>query len=226
MEGKTRLGQINRIKSKYKLKFEPVLMNNIFNNQEFKSRLEAIRSIFNKSEDLKEAAKKTILINKQAQEEKSGFGYALEEVALIMDYDIKVGPPRETFFDHLAKDLGASLCGIYLRPTYPLGLDFDFFINNPEIEEYGLTPYKAGSNKMQDQRVVIGKTSEQTIRELIEKSYVPRSILLANPILDLTCIVAMGEQTEIEELNSKIQELMNNREALANRLFKLIKEVV
>ncbi|KKW30120.1 MAG: hypothetical protein UY74_C0051G0008, partial [Candidatus Kaiserbacteria bacterium GW2011_GWC2_52_8b] len=88
----------------------------------------------------------------------------------------------------------------YLRPTYPLGVNFDYFINHPEIEKYGLTPYKAGSNKMQDQRIIIGKTSAQNIRDLIEKSYIPRDILLANPILDLACIVAMSEQIEIQEL--------------------------
>lgn len=220
---KTRLNQINKIKSKLGLKFKPILMSDTFKNTKFRKRLRTITQIFNKSEELKEIAKKTILVNRQSQEEKAGFEYVLEEVALIMDYDIKIGPPREVYFDQLARELGASLCGIYLRPTYPLGVNFDFFINHSEIEEYGLTPYKAGSNKMQDQRIVIGKTSEQMARSLIEKTYIPRDILLANPILDLASIVAMGEQTEIEEMNSLMQELMNNRGMLVNRLLKLIK---
>ena len=218
-EANARLDQINKIKSKLELKFEPVLMSDVFENSEFKKQLETITPIFNKSEELKELAKKTILQNRQAQEEKTGFEYTLEEVALIMNYDIKVGPPRETYYDQLAQKLGSNLKGIYLRPTYPLGMNFDFFINNPEIEEFGLTPYKAGSNKMQDQRIILGKTSEQSIRNLINKSYVPSDISLANPILDLACIVSMVDKTEVSEL-------MTNREDLIDRLLKLIKEVV
>ena len=218
-EAHARLVQVNKIKSKLELKFEPVLMSNIFGDPMFKNRLETITPIFNKSEELKELAKKTILQNRQAQEEKTGFEYTLEEVALIMNYDIKIGPPRETYFDQLAQKLGSGLKGIYLRPTYPLGMNFDFFINNPEIEEFGLTPYKAGSNKMQDQRIILGKTSEQSIRNLINKSYVPSDISLANPILDLACIVSMVDKTEVSEL-------MTNREDLIDRLLKLIKEVV
>jgi hypothetical protein len=226
LDAKIRLNQINKIKSKLGLKFKSSLMSDIFETIEFRDRLKTVTKIFDKSGELKEMAKKTILRNRQSQEEKEGFGYTLEEVALIMNYDIKIGPPREIYYDQLAKKLGAGICGIYLRPTYPLGENFDYFINHPEIEEYGLTPYKAGSNKMQDKRIIIGKTSEQTIRELIETSYMPRDILLANPILDLASIITMSEQIEIEEMNGKIQELMNNREEMVNRLLKLIKEIV
>ena len=220
LDAKTRLDQINKIKFKLGLKFKPILMSDIFKNKEFRSRAEKISQALIGSEELKEIAKKTILQNRQSQEEEAGFGYVIEEVALIMDFDIKIGPPREIYYDQLARKLGANnLCGIYLRPTYPLGVNFDYFINHPEIEKYGLTPYKAGSNKMQDQRIIIGKTSVQNIRDLIEKSYIPRDILLANPILDLACIVAMSEQIEI-------QELVNDRAELTSRLLKLIKEIV
>lgn len=219
LEGKTRLDQINKIKSKFKLKFELILMSDIFNNQEYKNRLETIRLIFNKSKDLKIIAQKTILKNRQSQEEESGFAYTLEEVALIMDYDMKVGPPREIYFDLLAKKMGSDLSGIYLRPTCPLGMNFDFFINNPEIEEFGLTPYKAGSNKMRDNRIILGETPEQKIRELIKNSYIPDDRLLANPILDLACIVSMARQIEV-------QKLLENRNELTNRLLGLIKEII
>ena len=218
-EAHARLVQVNKIKSKLELKFEPVLMSNIFGDPMFKNRLETITPIFNKSEELKELAKKTILQNRQAQEEKTGFEYTLEEVALIMNYDIKIGPPRETYFDQLAQKLGSGLKGIYLRPTYPLGMNFDFFINNPEIEEFGLTPYKAGSNKMQECRIILGKTSEQDIKNLINNSFIPRDMFLANPILDLACIVGMRYQIDIFDL-------LNDREELTDRLFNLIKEIV
>lgn len=214
-----RLDQLNKIKSIFELKFEPVLMSNAFSNPKFKNRLETITPIFNKSEELKELAKKTVLENRQTQEEKSGFGYVLEEVALIMDFDIKIGPPREIYYDQIAQKLGSNLKGIHLRPTYPLGVNFDFFINNPEIEEFGLTPYKAGSNKMQDRRIVLGKTSEEVIRNLINSSYIPRDIFLANPVLDLACIVGMRYQIDIFDL-------LNDREGLTRGLLNLIKEIV
>ncbi len=218
-DAKARLDQINKIKSKLKLKFKPVLMSNLFKETRYLDRLSTITKKFNDSDELKQIAKNTVLQNKQSQEEKTGFGYTLEEVALIMDFDIKIGPPREIYYDQLAQKLGSSLQGIYLRPTYPLGVNFDFYINNPEIEEFGLTPYKAGSNKMQDQRIILGKTSEQTIRDLINSSYIPQNIFLANPILDLACIVGMAYQTEI-------LELFNNREELIYKLLNLIKEII
>lgn len=217
-EAKARLDQINKIKSKLKSKFEPVLMNGLFKETGFLDRLEKITKKFNGSDELKQIAKNTVLQNKQSQEEKTGFGYTLEEVSLIMDYHIKIGPPREIHFDQLAQRLGSELKGVYLRPTYPLGMNFDFFINNPEIEKFGLTPYKAGSNKMQDHRIILGKTSEQAIRDLINNSFVPRDVFIANPLLDLASIVGMVEQIEI-------RELINNREELTNRLLNLIKEI-
>lgn len=217
-EANVRLDQINKIKSIFKLKFKPLLMSDLFKETGYLDRLEKITKKFNNSDQLKQIAKKTVLENRQAQEEKSGFSYTLEEVALIMDFNIKIGPPREIYFDQLAQKLGSNLQGIYLRPTYPLGMNFDFFINNPEIEEFGLTPYKAGSNKMQDHRIILDKTSEQEIRNLINLSFVPRNMFLANPLLDLACIVGMAYQIEI-------LELFNNREELIYRLLNFIKEI-
>lgn len=217
-EAHSRLDQINKIKSIFKLKFEPVLMSGIFKISKFKDRLQTVTKVFHNSDKLKEIAKRTVLQNRQTQEEKAGFGYTLEEVALIMNFDVKIGPPREIYYDQLARELGADLCGIYLRPTYPLGVNFDYYINNPEIEKFGLTPYKAGSNKMQDHRIILGKTSEQAIRDLINNSFVPRDMSLANPLLDLVSIIGMVEQIEI-------QELVNNRGELIDKLLKLIKEI-
>lgn len=102
LEGKIRLDQIYKIKSKLRLNFQPLLMSDILPEN---NHLEIITPIFNKSEELKEIARKTILQNRQSQEEKAGFEYVLEEVALIMGFDIKVGPPREIYYDQIAKKL-------------------------------------------------------------------------------------------------------------------------
>ena len=94
-----------------------------------------------------------------------------------------------------------------------------FYKNNPEIEEFGLTPYKAEVIKCKTRGVSWVKTSEQTVRDLINSSYIPQNIFLANPILDLACIVGMAYQTEI-------LELFNHREELIYKLLNLIKEII
>ena len=145
----------------------------------------------------KEFYKKTILKNRITQEEEVGYQYTLEEVALIIGYDIKVGPPRETYYDQMARELGAKVCnndfcGLYLKPTYPLGLNFDYFVTHPEIEEFGVTPYKAGSNKLQNNRIVLGTTSLDECKKLIDSSFVSSNLILPNPVLDIYLIAKMA----------------------------------
>ena len=72
---------------------------------------------------------------------------------------------------------------------------------------------------MRDNRIILGETPEQKIRELIKNSYIPDDRLLANPILDLACIVSMARQIEV-------QKLLENRNELTNRLLGLIKEII
>ena len=43
--------------------------------------------------------------------------------------------------------------------AFQLVENYLFYLINPEIEKYGLTPYKAESNKLENNRIVIGKTS-------------------------------------------------------------------
>ena len=76
-----------------------------------------------------------------------------------------------------AKLLGHNYCGIYLKPTYPLGQNFLFYLQNPEIEKFGLTPYKAGSNKMQDFRIIYGKTTPEELENLLAKTEIPTDLI-------------------------------------------------
>jgi len=221
-----RLKFLKEIKAKYSLRFEPVLMSQLFKQNDFPERREATKRVFEKTPECKEIAQKTVLKNRLTQEEKAGYQYTIEEVTLIMGYDIKIGPPREVFFDQLARMIAsrlgkAELCGIYLKPTYPLGLGFDYFIQHPEIEEYGLTPYKAGSNQLQSNRVILDKGMRNTITEFMVKSFIPKSLKLPNPLLDLLLITDLAKSCLTNSLTlSDYQVLVNDTEELKNKLLK------
>jgi len=74
-----------------------------------------------------------------------------------------------------------------------LGFNYDYFINHPEIDEFGVTPYKAGSNRLQANRIILGQTSREQIKELITKSFMPKFEDLANPINDIYQISVLSK---------------------------------
>lgn len=214
-----RLELINKINSTYHLNITPILMSKMFTENKFQERLDKITPIFNFSEELKALAQKTVLKNRLTQEEKIGFQYTLEEVALIIDFDIKIGPPRETYYDQIANIVSQKLCqkdfyGLYLKPTYPLGFQFDYFINHPEIEEFGLTPYKAGSNKLQDNRILLETKSASEYKQLIDSSFVAKNPILPNPVLDVYLISQMASHFLTGENFSIDEEIISNPELL------------
>lgn len=228
-QAEERLLVLNKIKTKYNLKFNTILMSDAFEQVNFKDKIDAVKRIFDNTPECKQIAQKTVLKNRLAQEEKVGYQYTIEEVALIMDYDIKVGPPREVYFDQLARLVATKLnkdilCGIYLKPTYPLGLGFDYFLQHPEIEEYGLTPYKAGSNKLQDNRIVLGNTIRNQFDRLLETTFIPKNLELPNPLLDLLTITDLAKSC----LNNKVilsnyQELVKETDKFKNILQEQLK---
>jgi hypothetical protein len=195
---KQRLSFLEKIKQIYNLKLNFVLMSDLMRNKNYQNNLKDITNLFNKSKEYREIAEKTVLQNRISQEEKAGYQYVLEEVSLILGYDIKIGPPRENHYDKLARLMGKQLSenqlsGIYLKPTYPLGMKFDYFVKHPEIEEYGLTPYKAGSNKLQDNRIIIGSTTNDQIKKLINDSFIAKNPQLPNPVYDMYVISQMAK---------------------------------
>jgi hypothetical protein len=224
-----RIDLLEKIKKTYGLKNNIILMSSLMRDKTYQENLQEISDLFSKSKEYRDIAEKTVLQNRISQEEKAGYQYVLEEVALILGYDIKIGPPRENNYDKLARLMGKrlnknQLSGIYLKPTYPLGMKFDYFVTHPEIEEFGLTPYKAGSNKLQDHRIIIGQTNENQIKNLINNSFVAKNPILPNPVFDVYLIsrmakclinnVAFQNDEEVinqpQELKSKaINELMD-----------------
>lgn len=236
LEGQRRVEQIRKILEKLQVKHVSVkLMSDLFREKEVIELVGKASNLVKDRIGLQDQLIPTVLQNRISQEKASGFRYGAEAIGLALTFDIKVGPPREENYDNVAQNIGQemsrSYSAIYLRPSHPLTSDFSFYLTHPEIEEYGLTPYKAGSNKMQDIRIVLGRTSDKEITELISACYVPRDIRFANPLVDLASIVTMRDQIllgkiDVLELGSQIRMLVGNRDSLMVKVLKLLREVI
>ena len=193
-----RLDQIEKIIQIYHLKIQPLLMSVLFANPEVEKTIQKVRAYSQSNKTVQKLFEKTVLQNKIAQEKQTHFQYAAEAVATALQFDMKIGPPREQYYDKAAAIIGEALglgmvYGIYLKPTYPLGKDFSFFITHPEIEEFGITPYKAGSNRLQDFRIILGTTSQERAENLIKTSFIPNNLALANPVGDMSFIADLAK---------------------------------
>lgn len=185
---------IKGLKKKYHLSFEILVMSEVFRSKDFDKKLTAVSAFAKDNKEIEDLLVKTILQNRLKQELELGFRYALEEIAIISDYDLKIGPPREQYYDKASQIYKKSKpYGLYVKPTYPLGLNYDYFINHPEIEEFGLTPYKAGSNKLQRNRVILKVTSKEQLEQLIKMSFEPKYEDLPNPLKDLYTTYALSK---------------------------------
>ena len=236
VEGQRRIDQISKIFEKLQIKQVSVrLMSELFCERKVIDLVSKVSTLVKDRVDLQDKLIPTVLQNRVAQERESGFRYAAEAIALALHFDLKVGPPREENYDKIAqvisKEVGGSYAAVYLRPSYPLTSDFSFYLTHPEIEEYGLTPYKAGSNKLQDLRIVLGRTSEREVLDLIRNCYMPRDMRYACPLVDLASMVVISEQIgqdkiDVSVLGKQIQVLVHNRELLRANVLILLKEVV
>lgn len=195
--GKDRLDYCERIKKYFNLPISFVLMSNLFDSEIINERIKLIESTGQNDPKVIELLSKTVLKNKIKQEYNSGFRYGLEAVATGSMFDIKIGPPRETYYDQAAQIICKKLKlkqlqSIYLSPTFPLGQDFSYFLMHPEIEEFGLTPYKAGSNQMQDFRIILNSTTTEQVEILIKNTYITANPKLPNPVFDLIFVADMA----------------------------------
>lgn len=189
---------IQKIIKTYNLDLNIKLMSNVVTEDSYQKRKEKIAYIFQTDPLVQEILPKTVLQNRITQEKQTNYLYTQEEVALILPYDIKVGPPREVYYDTIAQKFASQFdlngpVGLYAKPTYPLGQHFAFFLSHKEIEEFGVTPYKAGSNQMQQYRVILEQTSIDQLELLINTSYHPSNPTAANPVFDLFTITEMAK---------------------------------
>lgn len=198
-EGKNRQKLIEKIIKIYNLPVKTVLISKLLSKRKVKEEIKSISKLVSSSPIIQKKLESAVLKNRIKQEKKSGFRYAIEQIAVSKQFDIKIGPPREQIFDELVnlftkKKNQSDFIGIYLTPTYPLGKDFSYFLTHPEIEKFGLTPYKAGSNKLHRNRIILGETAPTKTKKLIEKSFIPDHLDLPNPVTDLLLISTMAKR--------------------------------
>ncbi len=197
-EGKKRLSHIQEIIQTYHLPIHVTLMSELFKEPHVQELIKQMQDVVIQSPKIQTMLQKTVLQNRIHQEDKTAYKYGAEAIATSLLFDIKVGPPRERFYDEaavlVAKELKRECYkSIYLTPTYPLGMDFMYFLLHPEIEEFGLTPYKAGSNKLQEHRIFLEKTSSERINDFINTSFVPKQAGLPDPVGDLENIINLAK---------------------------------
>ena len=220
---------IEKLIKQYNLPIKVAKMSDIFNEDSFKNNFNNAQEFVSKSTEAQELFKKTILQNRMKQEAETGFLYATEEIASILGFDIKVGPPREQFYDQVAQlietEMGIlSPVGIYVNPTYPLGMNFDYYICNPEIEEYGITPYKAGSNKLMSKRIILSDMNLKGIEDLIKRSFIPKVAGLANPVQDVMDISLLAKAFRKNEPFEKL--LVSDTKRSRNQVIGSLKEYI
>ncbi|MBI3577333.1 hypothetical protein HY086_04810 [Candidatus Gottesmanbacteria bacterium] len=189
-EGKKRLKHINEIIRVYTLPIRATLMSELFAQQNVQKFIETVQAVVADSTDIQAILQKTVLQNRIHQEDKASYKYGAEAIATALLFDLKIGPPRERFYDEAARMVATKLNqqnykSIYLTATYPLGLDFFYFLLHPEVEEYGLTPYKASSNKLENHRIIFGRTTPERVNGLIDTSFFPKHGGLPDPVGDV-----------------------------------------
>ena len=197
--GSQRASILRSLNAVYGLGLDVLLMSEYLYTREFQARVTKIRELAKEDNKFHEWITKTVPESKIDIESKKDFAYAFDEVATITSYDIKVGPPREIFYDEPARMVASALgmdplLSIYLYPTYPLGLGRSFFLNNEEIEKYGVTPYKAGSKGLEANRIILGVTGTQRVKELISQSVVSKNQRIPNAVLDVAIIAELANQ--------------------------------
>ena len=197
--GAARLKYCQKLKKYFNLPVNFVLMSNLFSDDKFSERIKLVEQLGQINSKVKGLLAQTVLRNRIKQEASTGFRYGLEAIATGTFFDLKIGPPREQFYDQAAAIITDQLkfdplSSIYLQPTFPLGQDYSYFLTHPEFEEFGVTPYKAGSNQLQDFRIVINNHSLENINQLISDTYITSNPTLPNPIFELLFIAELAQK--------------------------------
>ncbi len=212
--GDERARFVGRVNDIYNLGLNIVKMSDYLFTQEFQTYLKEIVRLCNGEEEIMRNIEKTVPESKIEIERKKGFAYSFDEIGTIIDLDIKVGPPREDLYDSVARKIAEiqgkkPLMSLFLTPTFPIGKNWAYFFAREGIEDHGITAYKAGSKKLQDSRIIIGRTSALKAGELIDTSFVPSSLELPNPVLDIGIITEMA-RISLEGGNFSLYEKVRN----------------
>ncbi len=188
-----------KVKEVYKCSYDVRLMSEISDTPEFRQRFGRVSEISNLDAELMGMIRKSVPEDRLEAEAKRGYKYPFEEIATILGLDVKVGPPREQLYDDIANSMlphfnVSPLLPIYLTPTYPVGTNFAAYTSSPATKQYGLTPYKVGSSGMTAHRIVLGVTSVQEAKRLIDETQISSSATKPNPVCDILVLADLARQ--------------------------------
>lgn len=197
--GEDRAKFVQKVNDTYRTGLRVVRMSEYINSSEFVKKRDQVIAFCSGNSELMEAIEKTVPESKINIERSKGFLYSFDEIATIMELDVKVGPPREDLYDDVARKIAEAegqkkLISLFLTPTFPVGMKWSYFFANEGIEDHGITAYKAGSKRLQEQRVIVQKSDPARIRELIKESFISTNPNLPNPVLDIGIISEMARR--------------------------------
>ena len=197
--GKERARFVEQVNDKYGTGLQVVLMSDYIDTEEFILAREEVMGVCSADAELMQAIEDSVPESRRDAERRDGFFYSFDEVATIIDLDVKVGPPREDLYDNIAREVAnrmgkKGLMSLFLTPTFPLGKNWSYFFAHDGIEDHGITAYKAGSKELQDHRVLIGQSTPEQVGGLIDTSFLRKDPALPNPVLDLGIICEMARQ--------------------------------
>lgn len=197
--GEDRAKFVQQVNATYKTGLKVVKMSDYINSPSFIEERDKVIKVCSSSPELMEKVEKTVPESKVEIEKTKGFLYSYDEITTIMDLDVKVGPPREDLYDDVARRIAEAegkkgLMSLFLTPTFPLGMKWSYFFANEGIEDHGITAYKAGSKRLQRNRIVVQKSNPGYIRDLITDSFISTNPNLPNPVLDIGIISEMARK--------------------------------
>jgi len=197
--GEERLRFVQDVNEIYNAGLHLLRMSDFIESSEFTERRRELMEICRGNSEFMEAIEKTVPDSQVIIERKNNFRYSFDEITTIIDLDVKIGPPRENLYDDVARKIAREkeqkeLISLFLTPTFPLGLSWAYFFINNEIEGNGITAYKAGSKKLHRNRIIVGNSSPEFARDLIQNSFISINPSLPNPVLDLGIISEMAQR--------------------------------
>ncbi len=197
--GNERVKFVERVNEIYGTGLRIIKMSDFIDSEEFVRKREQIKAICAQDPELMEAVEKTVPESKLSIERGKDFLYSFDEITTIIDLDIKVGPPREDLYDNVARTITEhrdqkGLISLFLSPTFPIGVNWSYFFVNEGIENHGITAYKAASKGLARNRVIIGQSNPDDIKNLINNTFLSQDPALPNPILDIGIISEMARK--------------------------------
>lgn len=197
--GEDRARFVAQVNDTYNTGLRVVRMSDYISTPAFTQARDHVMAVCADSPELMEGVEKTVPVSKIDIERGKGFLYSFDEITTIMDLDVKVGPPREDLYDDVARRIAEAegrkkLMSLFLSPTFPLGMKWSYFFANDGIEDHGITAYKAGSKRLQANRIIVQKSDPGYIRDLVRDSFISANPDLPNPVLDIGIISEMARK--------------------------------